>query len=40
MLIVLIVIARVGRKSDAPYIGVHLVVISNGGYYVYAAKPS
>jgi hypothetical protein len=40
MLIVLIAIARVGRRSDAPYMGVYLVVISNSGYYVYAAKPS
>ena len=40
MLIVLIVIVRIGRRSDIPYIGVHLVAISNGRYYVYAAKPS
>ena len=39
MLIVLIVIARIGRRSDIPYIGVHLIVISNGRYYIYAAKP-
>ena len=40
MLIVLAVIARTGRRSDAPYIGVHLIVTSNGRYYVYATKPS
>jgi hypothetical protein len=40
MPIVLIVIARTGRRSDIPYMGVYLVVISNGRYYVYAAKPS
>ena len=40
MLIVLVVIVRIGRGSDIPYIGVHLIVISNGRYYVYAAKLS
>jgi len=40
MLIVLIAIARIGRRSNIPYIGVYLVAISNGGYYVYTAKPS
>ena len=40
MLIVLIAIAGIGRRSNAPYIGVHLIVTSNGGYYVYASKPS
>ena len=33
-------IARVGRRSDAPNVGVHLIAISDGRYYVYAAKPS
>ena len=37
---VLIVIVRIGRGSNAPYIGVYLIVTSNGGYYVYTAKPS
>ena len=32
--------ARTERRSNAPYIGVHLIVISSGRYYVYAAKPS
>jgi hypothetical protein len=40
MLIVLIAIARIGRRSDIPYIGVHLIVTSNGRYHVYTAKPS
>jgi len=40
MLIVLIVIARIGRRSNIFYIGVYLVVISNGRYYVYTAKLS
>ena len=41
ILIVLIAIVRIGRRrSNAPYIGVHLIVISNGRYYIYAAKPS
>ena len=40
MLIVLIVIARIGRRSDTPYIGVHLIATSNGRYYIYASKPS
>ena len=40
MLIVLIVIVGIGRRSDAPYIGVYLMVISNGRYYIYTAKPS
>ena len=34
------VTAKTGRRSNIPHIGVHLVVISNGGYYIYAAKPS
>jgi len=33
-------IARIGRRSDVPYVGVHLVVISSSGHYVYASKPS
>ena len=36
----LIVIAKIGRRSDIPYIGVHFIAISNGRYYIYAAKPS
>ena len=40
MLIVLIVIARIGRRSNIPYIGVYLIATSNGRYYVYTAKPS
>ena len=40
MLIVPIAIVRIGRRSNVPYIGVYLIVTSNGRYYVYAAKPS
>jgi hypothetical protein len=40
MPIVLIATARIGRRSDIPYIGVYLVATSNGRYYIYAAKPS
>jgi hypothetical protein len=40
MPIVLIATAGIGRRSDAPYIGVHLIAISNGRYYVYVAKSS
>ena len=40
MLIVLIVIVRIERRSNIPYIGVHLIATSNGGHYIYAAKPS
>jgi hypothetical protein len=40
MLIVPIAIAGVGRRSDAPYIGVYFMAMSNSRYYVYAAKPS
>ena len=40
MLIVLIATARIGRRGDAPYIGVYLIAVSNGRYYIYAAKPS
>ena len=32
--------ARIKKRSDIPHIGVYFVVISNGGYYIYAAKPS
>ena len=31
---------RIGRRSDTPNIGIHLIVTSNGRYYVYASKPS
>jgi hypothetical protein len=40
MLIVLIVTAGVERRSNVPYIGVYLIVISNSRYYVYTAKLS
>ena len=40
MPIILRVIVRIGRRSNIPNIGVHLIVISDGRYYVYTAKPS
>ena len=40
MLIVLVATTGIGRRSDVPYIEVHLVATSNSRYYVYAAKPS
>ena len=40
MSIMPIVTARIGRRSDILYIGVHFMAISNGGYYIYAAKLS
>ena len=33
-------IAKTGKKSNIPYIGVYLVAISNSGYYIYAANLS
>jgi len=40
MLIVLTAIAGIGRRSNTPHIGVYLMATSNGGYYIYTAKPS
>ena len=40
MPVMLTATAKTGRRSDIPYIGIHLVVISNGGYYIYTTKPS
>ena len=40
MPIMLGAIVGIGRKSNTPNIEIHFVVISNGGYYVYAIKPS
>jgi len=34
------VIAKIGRRSNIPYIGVYLIVISSSRYYVYTSKPS
>ena len=31
---------RIGKRSNAPYIGVYLIATSNGRYYIYATKPS
>jgi hypothetical protein len=38
--IILGLIVRIGRGGNAPYIGVHLMAISNSRYYVYANNPS
>ena len=40
MPIMLGAIVRIRRRSNTPNIGVYLIVISNGRYYIYAAKPS
>ena len=40
MPIILEAIVRIGRRSNIPIIGVHLIVISNSRYYVYTTKPS
>ena len=40
MPIVLIVIAKIRRRSNIPIIGIYLIVISDSRYYVYANKPS
>ena len=40
MPIILGLIVKIERRSDAPNVGVHLIVISNGRYYVYTVKPS
>ena len=40
MPIILEAIVRVGRRSNIPNIGVHLIVTSDGRYYFYASKLS
>ena len=40
MPIMLEAIVRVGRRSNAPNMGVYLIATSDGRYYVYASKPS
>jgi len=40
MPIMLGVIVRTGRRSDAPNMGVHFMAISDGGHYIHAAKLS
>jgi hypothetical protein len=40
MPIILWLTVGIGRGGNAPYIGVHLIVISNSRYYVYADNPS
>jgi len=34
------VIAKIGKRSNIPYIGVHLIVTSSSKHYIYAFKPS
>ena len=38
MPVMLTATAKTEKRSNIPHIGVYFVVISNGGYYVYAAK--
>ena len=40
MPIILTATAKTGRRNNILYIEVHLVVISNGRYYIYTTKPS
>jgi hypothetical protein len=40
MPIILGLTVRIGRGGNAPYIGVHLIAISNSRYYVYTNNPS
>ena len=40
MPIMLEIIVRIERRSDAPYIGVYFIAASSSRYYIYAAKPS
>ena len=39
MSIILGVVVKIGRRSNIPYIGVHLIVISNGRHYIYTNNP-
>ena len=40
MPIILRAIVRIGRRSDTPNVGVHLIAISDGRHHVYTVKPS
>ena len=40
MPIILRATVRIGRRSNTPNIGVHLMAISDGRYYIYTAKLS
>jgi len=40
MPIILKVTVRIGRRSDAPNMGVYLMAISDSRHHIYAAKPS
>ena len=33
------VTAKTEKRSNIPYIEVHLIVMSNGEYYIYTVKP-
>jgi len=37
--IVLKITVKIGKKSNAPYIGVYFMATSNNKYHVYAANP-
>jgi len=34
------IIVRIGRKNNAPYIGVNFMIASSNRHHVYAANPS
>jgi len=40
MPIILGAIVKIGRRSDAPNIGVYFIATSNSRHHVYATKPS
>ena len=40
MPIILRVVVRTGKRSNAPYIGAYFIVISNSKYYIYANNMS
>ena len=40
MPIILTATAKIKKRSNIPYMGVHLVAMSNGKYYIYTTKPS
>jgi len=40
MFIILGIIIKIRKRSDAPYIRVYFIAMSNNKYYIYAAKPS
>ena len=38
MPIILGIIAKIGRRSNIPYVGVYFIAISNGRHYIYTTK--